>query len=98
MDRKNKRHFRRPLGCTLQRCRPRRSASAPGGARGTRSGQVLQDVEGMIARGTREACLGKGGLALGFIDHDELVEITPPSMRLRKKILSASRRPKKVTE
>ena len=33
--------------------------------------------------------------ALGFIDHDELVEITPTSMRLRKKILSASRRPKK---
>ena len=36
--------------------------------------------------------------ALGFIDHDELVEITPTSMRLRKKILSASRRPKKVME
>ena len=33
--------------------------------------------------------------ALGFIDHDELVEITPTSMRLRKKILTASRRPKK---
>ena len=33
--------------------------------------------------------------ALGFIDHDELVEITPTSMRLRKKILAASRRPKK---
>jgi GTP-binding protein len=36
--------------------------------------------------------------ALGFIDHDELVEITPTSMRLRKKILSASRRPKKAME
>jgi GTP-binding protein len=33
--------------------------------------------------------------ALGFIDHDELIEITPTSMRLRKKILSANRRPKK---
>jgi GTP-binding protein len=33
--------------------------------------------------------------ALGFIDHDELIEITPTSMRLRKKILPANRRPKK---
>jgi GTP-binding protein len=34
--------------------------------------------------------------ALGFIDDDELIEITPTSMRLRKKILAANRRPKKV--
>src|SRR6266581_3587141 len=36
--------------------------------------------------------------ALGFIDNDELIEITPTSMRLRKKILTASRRPKKGAE
>ena len=34
--------------------------------------------------------------ALGFIDHDELVEVTPTSMRMRKRILSASKRPKKT--
>lgn len=34
--------------------------------------------------------------SLGFIDHDELLEITPSSLRLRKKILAASRRPKKT--
>jgi GTP-binding protein len=33
--------------------------------------------------------------ALEFINEDELVEITPSSLRLRKKILEASRRPKK---
>ncbi len=33
--------------------------------------------------------------ALAFLDHDELLEITPKSMRLRKRILTASRRPKK---
>jgi GTP-binding protein len=36
--------------------------------------------------------------ALGFIDHDELLEVTPTSMRLRKRILAASRRPKKMLE
>jgi len=36
--------------------------------------------------------------ALGFLDHDELLEVTPASMRLRKKSLAASRRPKKVVE
>lgn len=34
--------------------------------------------------------------ALGFIDHDELVEITPHALRLRKKIMQANRRPKKA--
>jgi GTP-binding protein len=33
--------------------------------------------------------------ALEFINEDELVEVTPSSLRLRKKILDASRRPKK---
>jgi len=33
--------------------------------------------------------------ALEFINEDELVEVTPRSLRLRKKILEASRRPKK---
>jgi GTP-binding protein len=33
--------------------------------------------------------------ALEFINEDELVEVTPSSLRLRKKILEASRRPKK---
>lgn len=36
--------------------------------------------------------------ALGFIDHDELIEITPTSMRMRKRILSASKRPKKTLD
>lgn len=36
--------------------------------------------------------------ALGFIDHDELIEITPTSMRMRKRILAASKRPKKTLE
>lgn len=34
--------------------------------------------------------------ALAFLDHDELLEVTPTSMRLRKKILAANRRPKKT--
>ncbi|MGE5700412.1 MAG: translational GTPase TypA [Deltaproteobacteria bacterium] len=33
--------------------------------------------------------------ALEFINEDELVEVTPSSLRLRKKVLEASRRPKK---
>jgi GTP-binding protein len=33
--------------------------------------------------------------ALGFINTDELVEVTPSSIRLRKKVLQANRRPKK---
>ncbi|MEW5848760.1 MAG: translational GTPase TypA [Myxococcota bacterium] len=32
--------------------------------------------------------------ALGFIDSDELVEVTPKNMRLRKKILAANKRPR----
>lgn len=36
--------------------------------------------------------------ALGFIAEDEYVEITPKSIRLRKKILAANRRPKKYAE
>jgi len=36
--------------------------------------------------------------AIEFINDDELVEITPKSIRLRKKILAANMRPKKVTE
>ena len=32
--------------------------------------------------------------ALEFIKEDELVEVTPQSIRLRKKILEANRRPK----
>jgi GTP-binding protein len=34
-------------------------------------------------------------VALGFINTDELVEVTPASIRLRKKVLAANRRPKK---
>jgi GTP-binding protein len=34
-------------------------------------------------------------VALGFINTDELVEVTPSAIRLRKKILQAGRRPKK---
>jgi GTP-binding protein len=33
--------------------------------------------------------------ALEFINEDELAEVTPSSLRLRKKILEASRRPKR---
>jgi GTP-binding protein len=33
--------------------------------------------------------------AIEFINDDELVEITPQTIRLRKKVLEASRRPKK---
>jgi GTP-binding protein len=33
--------------------------------------------------------------ALEYIKEDELVEVTPQSIRLRKKILEASKRPKK---
>jgi len=33
--------------------------------------------------------------AIEFIAEDELVEVTPKSLRLRKKILQANRRPKK---
>lgn len=36
--------------------------------------------------------------ALAFIAEDEFVEITPKSIRLRKKILAANRRPKKYAE
>jgi GTP-binding protein len=36
--------------------------------------------------------------AIEFINDDELVEVTPKSIRLRKKILSANQRPKKSTE
>jgi GTP-binding protein len=36
--------------------------------------------------------------AIEFINDDELVEITPKSIRLRKKILAANMRPKKSTE
>jgi GTP-binding protein len=36
--------------------------------------------------------------AIEFINDDELVEITPKSIRLRKKILAANQRPKKSTE
>lgn len=36
--------------------------------------------------------------ALGFIAEDEFVEITPKSIRLRKKVLAANRRPKKYAE
>ena len=35
--------------------------------------------------------------SIEFINHDELVEITPGSMRLRKRILAANRRPKRET-
>jgi len=33
--------------------------------------------------------------AIEFIADDEMVEVTPKSLRLRKKILQANRRPKK---
>jgi GTP-binding protein len=33
--------------------------------------------------------------AIEFINDDELVEITPKSIRLRKRILSANQRPKR---
>ena len=33
--------------------------------------------------------------AIEFIAEDELVEVTPKSLRLRKKILQANRRPKR---
>jgi GTP-binding protein len=33
--------------------------------------------------------------AIEFIAEDEMVEVTPKSLRLRKKILQANRRPKK---
>ena len=36
--------------------------------------------------------------ALEFINEDELVEITPASIRLRKKILQYHQRPKRKTE
>lgn len=36
--------------------------------------------------------------AMEWIDHDELVEVTPTSVRIRKKILECNRRPKRVTE
>jgi GTP-binding protein len=36
--------------------------------------------------------------AIEFINDDELVEITPKSIRLRKKVLAGNMRPKKVTE
>ena len=36
--------------------------------------------------------------AIEFINDDELVEITPKSIRLRKKILAGNMRPKKSTE
>ena len=35
--------------------------------------------------------------ALEFISDDELVEITPKSLRLRKRVLQANMRPKKNT-
>ncbi len=35
--------------------------------------------------------------AIEFINDDELVEVTPGSTRLRKRILAANRRPKKET-
>ena len=36
--------------------------------------------------------------AIEFINDDELVEVTPGSIRLRKKILAANQRPKKSSE
>jgi GTP-binding protein len=36
--------------------------------------------------------------AIEFINDDELVEITPKSIRLRKKILNGNQRPKKSNE
>ena len=34
--------------------------------------------------------------AMEFIDSDELVEVTPDAVRVRKKILSCNRRPKRT--
>jgi GTP-binding protein len=36
--------------------------------------------------------------AIEFINDDELVEITPKNIRLRKRILAANQRPKKMDE
>jgi GTP-binding protein len=36
--------------------------------------------------------------ALEFIDDDELVEVTPPAIRLRKRVLPANQRPKRRAE
>jgi GTP-binding protein len=36
--------------------------------------------------------------ALEFINHDELVEVTPSAIRLRKRVLAANMRPKRKTE
>jgi GTP-binding protein len=36
--------------------------------------------------------------AIEFINDDELVEVTPKSIRLRKKILASNQRPRKATE
>jgi GTP-binding protein len=36
--------------------------------------------------------------AIEFINDDELVEVTPKSIRLRKKILASNQRPKKAAE
>jgi GTP-binding protein len=35
---------------------------------------------------------------LEFIDQDEIVEITPDAVRIRKKVLSCSQRPKRTEE
>ena len=35
--------------------------------------------------------------SLEFISDDELVEVTPKSIRLRKRVLASNRRPKKET-
>ena len=36
--------------------------------------------------------------ALEFINDDELVEVTPTAIRLRKRVLAANQRPKRRTE
>ena len=36
--------------------------------------------------------------AIEFINDDELVEVTPPSIRLRKRVLAQNMRPKKAAE
>jgi GTP-binding protein len=36
--------------------------------------------------------------ALEFIDQDEIIEITPDAVRIRKKVLSCSQRPKRTEE
>jgi GTP-binding protein len=36
--------------------------------------------------------------ALEFIDQDEIVEVTPDAVRIRKKVLSCSSRPKRTEE